>query len=165
MEYPWKLHNFTVAGPLFCIDRPNVRMWIIFISIIMKVFGIGIIFICVKMVQTFKLLRIRLRIIVMCKRLRKIERYCCRHRLMHSHININVQNFVTSKATTWSHLSKHVLLQKSSQLFPLKIIHHWWEHEASNRDIVYSFNTTECGKRYETYALLYVKIKGRIILP
>ena len=25
----WKIVNFTIAGPLFCIDNPNVRMWII----------------------------------------------------------------------------------------------------------------------------------------
>ena len=52
-EKPWKIVNFTIAGPLFCIDSPNVRMWIILLSIIMTVFVIGIIIICVKVVQTF----------------------------------------------------------------------------------------------------------------
>ena len=47
--------NFTVAGPLFCIECPNGRLWIILISIIMTVFVIEIKIICVKVMQNFLL--------------------------------------------------------------------------------------------------------------
>ena len=35
---------------------------------------------------------------------------------------------------------------------------------ASNRDIVFTFNTTECGRRYETYALCKNQRKGNLTL-